>query len=187
MRLTFCLLVSIYLLLPSAASALTWDEIVTTKFVREHPGLVSVAAAHEQNGMISFTIGLKFKQPRYVVAHMKVRDGSRTLSESHTPFYTTVDKSTFRFSIPRELVQEKPPGSAGGLAAFDSSVVNGKRSPTREQPEFSERETSHVRIPEPTYTQWECKYIATRRQKVSRMRILLYVERRGTSHEHSVC
>jgi hypothetical protein len=93
-----------FLLNPTAAIALTWDEIVTTKFVREHPDLVSVTVTEKEEGMISFTVSMKFKHARYVITQMKVRDAKRTLSVSRTPMFTHVEKDTFHFSIPRDLI-----------------------------------------------------------------------------------
>ena len=104
MRIALFALVTLFVGHPSTADALTLDENVTAKYVREHPDHISVAVVEKENGILSFTVGLKLKESRYVVAHMKVRDDSRTLSESHTPTFTRTEKSTFHFSIPREFI-----------------------------------------------------------------------------------
>ena len=104
MRATFYILLSICLLSPSTARALTWDRIVDTKYVREHSDHVSVTVVEEKQGMTAFTVGLTVKEPYRVVAHVKVRDGSRTVSETHTPIATTAGRRTFRFLMPRRFV-----------------------------------------------------------------------------------
>jgi hypothetical protein len=87
------------LILSSLALALTVEYKVTPEYVRAHRDEFSVKVVKDKNGLLSFTVVLKLKEPRYVVAHLEVRDGERILAESHTPAFTRNPESTFYFSI----------------------------------------------------------------------------------------
>ncbi|MBT3378986.1 MAG: hypothetical protein HN742_02425 [Lentisphaerae bacterium] len=88
----------------SSAVALTVEQRITPEYVRSHPNEFSVSVAKEENGLLAFTVVLALKPPRYVVAHLEVRDGDRTLVESHTPVFTRNARNTFHFSIAPEYV-----------------------------------------------------------------------------------
>ena len=93
-----CLVVS------SSALALTVEHKVTPEYVRSHPDEFSVTVIKDKNGLLAFTVALTLKEPRYVVAHLAVRDADRSLAESHTPAFTKNPENTFYFSIAPEYV-----------------------------------------------------------------------------------
>lgn len=93
-----CLVVS------SLALALTIEHKVTPEYVRSHRNEFSVRVIKDKNGLICFTVVLTLKEPRYVVAHLVVRDANRVLAESHTPAFTRNPENTFHFSIAPEYV-----------------------------------------------------------------------------------
>jgi hypothetical protein len=93
------------LALSSAALALTREQEVTPAYVRSHPGEFSVKVAGGESGLLAFTVVLTLEEPRYVVAHLKVRDADRTLAESHTPTFTRNAENTFHFSIAPEYIK----------------------------------------------------------------------------------
>jgi hypothetical protein len=94
----FCLLVS------SLAFALTIERDITAEYVRSHQGEFSVKAVKDRNGLIAFTVVLALAEPRYVVAHLAVRDADRIIAESHTPVFTRNSENQFHFSIALEYV-----------------------------------------------------------------------------------
>jgi len=95
---TLCLVVSL------SALALTIEQKVTPEYVRSHRNEFSVKVSKDKNGLLAFTVVFTLKEPRYVVAHLAVRDADRTLAESHTPAFTKNPKNTFHFSIAPEYV-----------------------------------------------------------------------------------
>jgi len=105
MRILSLVLIALIFATHSSAHALTRTEHVTNKYALANPGLISVKAVEKEEGMVSFTIDFKHKKARYVVAHMKVSDALRTLSESHTPMFTVTENSKYFFSVPREHIR----------------------------------------------------------------------------------
>ena len=91
------------LLAPAPARALTIEQEVTPEYVRSHPKEFAVKVAEGKGGLLAFTVTLTLKERRYVVAHLAVRDGKRTLAESDTPAFTRNPENTFHFSIAPEL------------------------------------------------------------------------------------
>jgi len=92
------------LVAPAPARALTIEVEVTPEYVRSHPKEFAVKVAEEKGGLLAFTVALTLKEPRYVVAHLAVRDAKRTFAESDTPAFTRNPENTFYFSIAPQLV-----------------------------------------------------------------------------------
>lgn len=90
------------LTLSPAALALTVDQPVTPSYVRDHPKEFSVKVRKDEKGLIAFTVVRTLPEPRYLVAHLRIRDQGRLIAESHTPSFARKGDNTFRFSISPE-------------------------------------------------------------------------------------
>ncbi len=108
----------------SAALALTIEEEVTPEYVRTHAKEISVKVAEGKDGLLAFAVVLTLEEPRYVVAHLTVRDGDKTVATSDTPAFTRNARNTFYFSVVREFVaaSEYSLGVSGFAAAGDEAV-----------------------------------------------------------------
>ena len=85
--------------------ALTVTQKVDSVFVRANP-TIDVTTKKQQKGQIDFTVTLKTKQPRYVVAHLKVVDTSdQTIAASDTPTFTRNGEHRFQFSMLPQYVE----------------------------------------------------------------------------------
>jgi len=92
------------LVLTSWAFAVSVDRNITADYVKAHPKEFTVSVTEEANGLLAFTVVFETPEPRYVVAHLVVRDSERTYAASHTPSFTKNRSNTFHFSVPRDLV-----------------------------------------------------------------------------------
>lgn len=102
MKATLLAVSALSLVVPASALALTVEQKVTPEYVRSHANEFSLKVAKDKNGLLAFTVVFTLKEPRYVVAHLAVRDANRILAESHTPAFTKNAENTFHFSIAPE-------------------------------------------------------------------------------------
>ncbi len=92
------------LLLSSWAYAVSVDRNITAEHVKLNPNEFTVSVVEGPDGLVAFSVVYTCPEPRYVVAHLVVKDSLRTYAESHTPSFTKNHSNTFHFSIPREMV-----------------------------------------------------------------------------------
>jgi hypothetical protein len=86
-------------MLPVAAQALTVDQRVTPASLAEKPKQFSVKVARNEGGLITFTVIRLLSEPKYLVAHLAVVHQGKTLSESHTPLFSSQRENPFHFTI----------------------------------------------------------------------------------------
>jgi hypothetical protein len=103
MKLLLFFVVSLVLGLSPVAWALTVEQNVTAEYVR-HAKEFTVKAAKDKNGLIAFTVVFTLAESRYVVAHLVVRSGDKTLAQSDTPAFTKNAENTFYFSVPPDCL-----------------------------------------------------------------------------------
>ena len=95
----------LFLVVTSWAFAVSFDRNITTDYVKSHPKEFTVSVTAKANGLLAFTVVFATPEPRYVVAHLVVRDAERAYAESHTPLFTRNRSNTFHFSVPRDEPQ----------------------------------------------------------------------------------
>lgn len=94
-----------FLLVPfHSGFAVSVDRNITTDYVKSNPKEFTVSVTEEAKGLLAFTVVFATPEPRYVVAHLVVRDSERAYAESHTPSFTKNRSNTFHFAVPRDLV-----------------------------------------------------------------------------------
>jgi hypothetical protein len=90
----------------TTALALTVERAVNPEYLREHPGEFSVTVRKEENGLVVFTVVRTLSEPKYLVAHLSVRQQGRMIAESHTPSFAKGGDNTFHFSLSPEHLGE---------------------------------------------------------------------------------
>ena len=91
----------LFLVVTFWAFAVSFDRNITTDYVKSHPKEFTVSVTAKANGLLAFTVVFLTPEPRYVVAHLVVRDAERAYAESHTPLFTRNRSNTFHFSVPQ--------------------------------------------------------------------------------------
>lgn len=86
-------------MLPVAAQALTVNQRVTPASLAGKPKQFSVKVARNEEGLITFTVTRMLSEPKYLVAHLAVVHQGKTLSESHTPLFSSQRENRFHFTI----------------------------------------------------------------------------------------
>jgi hypothetical protein len=91
---------------PTTGIALTVERAVTPASLREHPKEFSVSVRKDPNGLLAFTVVHTLSEPKHLVAHLRVRQQSKTIAESHTPALAKTGDNIFYFSILPEHVAD---------------------------------------------------------------------------------
>ena len=92
--------VALLLVVTSWAFAVSVDRDITADYVKTNPKEFTVSVTEEANGLLAFTVVLTTPDPRYVVAHLVVRDSEKIYATSDTPSFTKNRSNTFHFSVP---------------------------------------------------------------------------------------
>jgi hypothetical protein len=90
----------------TAAFALTVERAVSPDYLREHPKEFSVTVRKAENGLLAFTVVRTLPEPKYLVAHLSVRQQGKMIAESRTPSFAKWGDNTFHFSLSPEHVDE---------------------------------------------------------------------------------
>ena len=104
MKTTTLCAVAFLFAVTSSAFAVSVDRDITADYVKANPKEFTVSVTEEANGLLAFTVVFTTPDPRYVVAHLVVRDSKTTYATSDTPSFTKNRSNTFHFSVPRDLV-----------------------------------------------------------------------------------
>lgn len=111
--------------LRTAASALTVEQSVTPDSIRDGAKQFAVKQDKNRDGLLEFTVTYNSKEPRYVVAHSKMRHEGKLLAESDTPLVSRKGKNTFYFAVAAEDLK----GSAFSISESYFQELNGQVVP----------------------------------------------------------
>ncbi len=104
MKTTTLCAVALLFAITNWAFAVSVDRDITADYVKANPKEFTVSVTEDANGLLAFTVVFATPDPRYVVAHLVVRDSKKTYATSDTPSFTKNRSNTFHFSIPRDFV-----------------------------------------------------------------------------------
>ncbi|MEO6435684.1 MAG: hypothetical protein ABIP55_07965 [Tepidisphaeraceae bacterium] len=111
---------ALFFTLAGNASAVVVEELVTPESVKVPDNRFTVAAEKREDGLIQFTITYRLTAPRYLVAHVEVRDGETVVMKSDTPSFVHEDSATYHLALsPKHLaaakfeLSENPFGDSG--------------------------------------------------------------------------
>ncbi len=104
MKTTSLCAVAFLFAITSWAFAVSVDRDITADYVKANPKEFTVRVTEEANGLLAFTVVLETPDPRYVVAHLVVRDSEKIYATSDMPAFTKNRSNTFHFSVPRDFV-----------------------------------------------------------------------------------
>lgn len=104
MKTTTLCAVAFLLFVTSSAFAVSVDRDITADYVKANPKEFTVSVTEEANGLLAFTVVFTTPDPRYVVAHLVVRNSEKIYATSDTPSFMKNRSNTVYFSIPGDLV-----------------------------------------------------------------------------------